>query len=128
MKTNENPLLFRIVVCLEGEKKLDILVCIKAPTACVCTTRQVLLMVFGMAGIIHMVRPTRIFISKCFSFLRELTEVHSGACRRHLGHDHPEKIKSLTQKRRGTGVRTRLEPNSDGITPIPKRVFHIGKM
>ena len=85
-------------------------------------------MVFDRAGIVHMVRPTRICISKCFSFLRESTEVHSGACRRHLGHNYPKKMKSLSQKRRGTGARTRLEPISDGITPIPKRDFHIGKM
>ena len=78
-------------------------------------------MIFDMAGIIHMVRPTRVCISKCFSFLRGSTDVYSGACRRHMGPNHPEKLKSLTQKRRGTGVRTRLEPNSDAITPIPKR-------
>ena len=67
--------------------KLDILACIKAPTACVCTARQVLFMVFDMAFIIHMVRPTRVpvCISKCCSFPRESTDVYSGACRRNLG-------------------------------------------
>ena len=77
-------------------------------------------MVFYMTGIIHMVRPTIVCISKYFSFLRESTDVYSGVCRRHLGHNYPEKLKLLTQKRRGTGVRTRLEPNSDSITHIPK--------
>ena len=53
---------------LGAGNKLDILVCIRAPIACVCTARQVLPMVFDMAVIIHMVRPTTICISKCFSF------------------------------------------------------------
>ena len=58
------------MACLKRETSKYILACIKAPTACVCTARQVLLWIL---------------------------------------------------KRRGTGVRTRLELNSDGITPIPKR-------
>ena len=108
MKTNENLLLFRIVVCLEREK-LDILVCFKAPTACVCATRQVLLMVFDMASI--MVRPTRICITKCFFPFSE-NQPKSTVERVDAIWDTItlKKIKSLTQKRRGTGVRTRLEP------------------
>ena len=44
---------------LRAGNKSDILTCIKAPTARVCTARQVSVMVFDMASIIHMVRPTR---------------------------------------------------------------------
>ena len=44
---------------LRAGNKSDILTCIKAPTARVCTARQVSVMFFDMAAIIHMVRPTR---------------------------------------------------------------------
>ena len=67
---------------LGAGNKLDILVCIKAPTAYVCTTRQALLMVFDMAGIIHMVRPARVCISKCFSFLRSTDDLPTSTVER----------------------------------------------
>ena len=96
---------------LGSGNKLDILVCIKAPTACVCTTRQVLLI--RLLSFIWCAQPQYVSLNG-FPFL-ENQPTSTGA------HNYPEKFKSLTQKRRGTGVRTRLEPNSDGITPIPKR-------
>ena len=84
-------------------------------------------MFFDMADIILMVRPTRAvtfaeYVSlNIVPFLKnQLTSTVERVDA--IWDTYPEKnLKSLTQKRRGTGVRTRLEPNSDGSTPIPKR-------
>ena len=82
-----------------------------------------------MADIIHMVGPTRAvteYVSKCCSFPRESTDVYQLFCVQwsvsmQSGTHTLKKLKSLTQKRRGSGARTRLETNSDVSTPIPKR-------
>jgi len=36
-----------------------------------------------------------------------------------------QSLKSLTQQRRGIGTRTRLDPDGDGNTPIPKREWQL---
>ena len=78
---------------LRAGNKSDILTCIKAPTARVCTARQVSVMVFDMAAIIHeygapnqSCNVRRVCVSKCCSFPRESTDVYSEACRCNLGH------------------------------------------
>ena len=107
MKTNENPLLYRIVVSLEWETSQ-----IYNNTGLYQSSNNPRLhrkasftYVFDMADIIHMVRPEYISL-KCCSFPRESTDVglYSGACRCNLEH-RPilhKNLKSLTQKRRGT--------------------------
>ena len=79
-----------------------------------------------MAAIIHMVRPTRavtfaeyVSLNGVLFLENQLTSTVERV--NAIWDTYPEKLKSLTQKRRWTGVRTRLELNSDGSTPILKR-------
>ena len=124
-KPTRTPFSIGLLSAWSGNK-LYILASIKAPTARICTARQVWLMVFYMAAIIHMVRPTRAVtfaehvswnVAPCLDNQLMSKVEHVDA----IWDIYPEKPKSLTQKRRGTGVRTRLEPNSDDSTPILKR-------
>ena len=58
-ENQREPYLLSDCGLLGAGNKLAILACIKAPTACVSTARQVLfLFFFYMAVIIHIVRPT----------------------------------------------------------------------
>ena len=92
MKTNENPFSIGLWFAWSGKqvRYIIILAYIK-----VCTARQVLLMVFDMADIIYMVRPTRAvteYVSlNVVPFLEnQVTStscfVYSGAFRCNLGH------------------------------------------
>ena len=83
-----------------------------------------------MAAIIHMVPPTRALTFNEYvplhivPFLK--AQMTTTVQRIDAVWDtYPEQnLKSQTQQRRGSGARTRLEPDGDGSMPIPKRDWH----
>ena len=112
---------------LRAGTKSDILKCIHAPTGHAIPATQATVQVVDMVAIIHMVPPTR---SLTFSeyvplhivpFLK--AEMTTTVQRIDAVWDtYPEQnLKSQIQQRRGSSTRTRLEPDGDGSTPIPKR-------
>ena len=112
---------------LRAGTKSDILKCMHAPTGHAIPAIQATVQVVDMAAIIHMVPPTRALTFNEYvpmhivPFLK--AQMSTTVQRIDAVWDtYPEQnLKSQTQQRRGSGTRTRLEPDGDGNTPIPKR-------
>ena len=97
------------------------------PTGHANPAKEATVHVVDMAAIIHMVLPTRA------STFAEYVPLHivpflkaqiTNTVERidAVWDTYPEQnLKSVTQQRRGWGTRTRLEPDGDGRTPIPKK-------
>lgn len=108
---------------LRSGTKSDILQCIKAPMNKVNDAKQVEVIVFDMAAVVHMIRPTA---AKTFSEYVRLhiipymeSQVTTNTERIDaIWDNYPEdSLKATAHLKRGSGARTRI---GDGSTPIPK--------
>ena len=112
---------------LRAGTKSDILRCMNTPTGHANPAKEATVHVVDMAAIIHMVLPTKA------STFAEYVPLHivpflkaqiTNTVERidAVWDTYPEQnLKSVTQQRREWGTRTRLEPDGDGRTPIPKK-------
>lgn len=112
---------------LRAGNKSDILACVNAPTGSANPAKQVTVQLYDMAAIVHIVRPSRASTFAEYVSLHIIPFIKSKMTDTvervdAMWDTYPEdSLKSLAQQRRGSGARTRLDPDSDGTTPIPKR-------
>ena len=107
--------------------KSDILSCLNAPTCHSSAIKEATVMIFDMAAVINMIRPT---LAKNF---REYVSLHIIPYFKSKMSDNTQRLdavwdtypddnlKALTQQKRGNGARIKV---GDGSTPIPRHEWN----